>query len=54
MIKKLISFYFVQLNVFAEIHDVFHINLLKLMFIDFISNQMTNDELSLKFSKKIK
>ena len=46
MIKKIINFYFVWLNVFTEIHDVFHVNLLKLMFIDFLLNQTTDDEQS--------
>ena len=44
MIKKMINFYFVQLNVFTKIHDVFHVNLLKLAFINFLSNQTKNDE----------
>ena len=46
MIKKIINFYLIQMNVFTRIHDVFHVNLLKLMFIDFLSNQMTDDEQS--------
>ena len=45
-LKKMKNFYFIWLNVFAEIHNVFHMNLLKLVFIDFLSNQMTNDEQS--------
>ena len=40
----MINFYSVLLHVFAEVHDVFHVNLLKLTFIDFLSNQTTNDE----------
>ena len=40
----MISFYFVQLIIFARIHDVFHVNLLKLTFIHFLLNQMMDDE----------
>ena len=48
MIKKMINLYFIQLNVFAKILNVFYMNLLKLMFIDFLSKQITNDEQFLK------
>ena len=39
----MINFYYVQLNVFAEIHDVFHVNLLKSVFTDFLLSQITDD-----------
>ena len=40
----MINFYFVWLNIFAEIYNVFYVNLLKLAFTDFLSNQLTDDE----------
>ena len=45
-ITKIIETHFVRLNVKKKIHDVFHVNRVKLTATNFFSNQILNDEQS--------